>query len=252
MSIYNVFLGYGGKKLIKLVISADTNNYNVLSAAQSSGQGYAAGRSSVELTVNPGVVVGSTAVANPAMTVSGFTNGDSVKIINNGTIIGTGGNGGATGYNRSDYGNGTAGGNALQVGYGVSIDNNGIISGGGGGGGGAPGYHYNSQTCWGGPVDNWTPQGGGGGGAGRTVGSGGSGSSGGSSGTLYIGGAAGTNNAGPYANSRGGSAGKGGNAGVKGDDATGSGGVGGQPGNYVQGSSLVTWINTGDRRGGSA
>jgi hypothetical protein len=80
---------------INIVISADTNNYNLIDYL--SGYGYYAGRSLINLIVNAGVVVGSDSAGTPALTITGLTTGDIVNVINNGSIIGKGGNGGAAG-----------------------------------------------------------------------------------------------------------------------------------------------------------
>jgi len=75
------------------------------------------------LTINSGVIVGSTSVSNYALTIpSGL--GGSFKLINNGSIQGAGGST-----------NGGNGGNAILASSSVSIENNGTIYAGGGGGG---------------------------------------------------------------------------------------------------------------------
>lgn len=83
-----------------------------------------------------------------------WTEGSVITIINNGTIIGAGGNGGSTHLNKED---GKDGGDAIELSYQITIDNKGYIFGGGGGGAG---------TFYGG---------GGGGGAGKISGKGGEG-----------------------------------------------------------------------------
>ena len=80
---------------INIVISADTNNYNLIDFL--SGYGYYAGRSLINLIVNAGVIVGSGSAGAPALNITGMTAGDIVNVINNGSIIGKGGDGGAAG-----------------------------------------------------------------------------------------------------------------------------------------------------------
>jgi hypothetical protein len=228
MSIYNFLLSFGGNKIINLLIGADTNNYNVLTAAQSNG--YKAGQSTINVTVNSGVVVGSASTANPAMTVSGFTGNDTVIINNNGTISGAGGNGGSGGTGSGAAPAGGAGGNALQVGYPTSINNAGVIQGGGGGGGGGAAGAYNYWT-WQGTQTGYNTGSSGSGGAGRVVGTGAT------NGQLTAGGNAVGNG------------GAGGGPGVAGSNASGAGGAAGK---YLQGTSFVYWIATGTRTGPSA
>jgi hypothetical protein len=236
MSIYNVFLGAGaGRAKINLVISADTQNYNVKNAAVATGQ-YRAGFSDVNLNINSGIYVGSTSAA-AALTVSGFATGDTVGIINNGVVIGRGGNGGNGGTGGSGATAGQAGGVAVSLAFPTSITNNGTLSGGGGGGGaGQGGTIYGSCTGGGGS----TTGSGGGGGAGYDGGSGGSGSNGGSAGTRTAGGAAGTGEGG---------AGAGGNPGQAGVNGGSSGGAAGL---YIQGGQqYATWVVLGTRLGGA-
>jgi hypothetical protein len=122
--------------------------------------GYVAGITDVIITVNSGVYVwasfgvngddntntnNAVNITNPALTISGSTSGDTVHLINNGFIIGKGGDGfpfiaGPTLDNvPAQYG-----GTALNVLTNMSITNNSYIAGGGGagagiGGGGAGG-----------------------------------------------------------------------------------------------------------------
>lgn len=146
-------------------------------------------------------------------TGSGYSG--TLTIVNNGSILGRGGNGGNGGFGYSyneiaNATNGTAGGKAMYIESAVTIDNNGTLAGGGGGGGGAEGYVH-VGTAYGG---------GGGGGGGRPYGSGGSGGStthsgtNGSAGTLSSAGSGGTG--GFDGTVRGGTGGSGGNAGSAG------------------------------------
>lgn len=90
---------------IALYITQNTLNYNlagVLSTHPSyttTGQG-----TDITLTIQPGVVVGSNSTTIPSLNIAGLTNNDRLTIINNGTIIGRGGNGGTGGSAYYGYG----------------------------------------------------------------------------------------------------------------------------------------------------
>ncbi len=117
---------------LSLVLSSSANNVNIFALA-----GSPSGPVNLEVTVNSGVVIGSSS-ATAAMRIMGFAAGSQITLINRGQILGAGGLGG-DGYIAS--GNwpvetaGLPGRAALEVGQNVSIDNIGSIFGGGGGGG---------------------------------------------------------------------------------------------------------------------
>ena len=151
-----------------LVIASDTANYNLATVI-----GKPSSSKKIRVTINSGVVVSSTSTGSPAFDTGKLPSGLTVKIVNNGSIIGKGGNGGRGGgvwsggccWNQSvDPARvGEAGGNALELRLPVTIDNtNGNIWGGGGGGGGGAGAMMWSMVRTGGA---------GGGGAGGGVGS---------------------------------------------------------------------------------
>jgi hypothetical protein len=222
---FSTFYGKAKRKIINLVISSSTHNYNVLTAAQSAG--YIAGITDLTVTVNNGINVGSTSTATPAFTISGFASGDTVSIVNNGYIVGRGGNGGTQNTN------GNNGGNAMVVSYSTSITNNGTIAGGGGGGAGS--------------ADEGSEGGyGGGGGAGYDPGSG---VDGGSNGTLTTGGQHATNNS--DSDAFGAGEGNGGDLGQPGTGQTYNGTTtyGGAAGYYIVGLSNVNFVVTGTRLG---
>ena len=227
---------------INLTIAANTNNY-VLSDFLS-GTSYNPGRSIVNLTVDAGVIVGSGSTGTPALIIDDLVSGDLLNLINNGNIVGAGGQGGAAGSYTSvtsggsaptfkgapapkgGYSSGTTtvtsvpgrpgevGGPALYVTYLTNLVNNGTIAGGGGGGGGGGG-----------------PTGGqGGGGAGRKAGSGAN------NGTLTAGGAGA---------GLGGTGGARGTAGSAGTNNTNAGGLGGAPGPAILGIDKVSITTAG-------
>jgi hypothetical protein len=249
------FYGSTNRVAIPLTISANSYNYDVFA---NRGPTYTAGISDITVTVNPGVLVGSTSTGAFAMLVpSGFNAGDTVTIVNNGVIQGMGGGGGAGGVsgpsNRFVGAPGAGGGSAISVSRPTVITNNGTVAGGGGGGGGSPGRA------------SFPPKGalyagghGGGGGAGFNGGAGGAAGPGsaapgvaGSPGSSAAGGSGGFNPPAPTI-----SGGPGGGRGAAGAAGTPSppltGGSGGAAGNYIVGNPFVTWPVTGTRQGGVA
>ena len=171
MSVYNIMLGAGGPFLFFRTITTnqtDYNLYNAMTAAGWNGQTPVL----VDLTINSGVVIGASANTVSAFTVNSLPTGSSVKITNNGYIVGRGGQGlGKSssfyyGMSIPSYANG---GTALTVSSAINIDNtNGIIGGGGGGGGAGGGNGGGDCSCshCGGGYANTGIMGAGGGGAG--------------------------------------------------------------------------------------
>jgi len=270
--------------VVSLTISANTYNYNAYTAV-SAQPTYDAGKTDATITINPGITVGSTSTGTYAFSVpSSFNPGDTVTVVNNGTIIGRGGNGGTGGFEPgppSNPVNGLAGGSggvATLIQRPTIITNNGTIAGGGGGGGGGGSHFWNQPS----PPEVLgfqlrTGGSGGGGGAGFDGGSGGSGGTasgarnanepgaGGSAGTSPAGGAGGPSQ-GANPNSRGGAGGAGGgrgNSGSTGGSSTGAtapqggtaprpGSPGGGAGAYINGFPFVTFPATGTRLGPSS
>jgi len=245
------FYGAQNRIPLPLSITSSTQNYDVYTQASASPL-YSAGATDITLTISPGINVGSTSTGTYALAVPGsFTTGDTITIVNNGTVIGRGGEGGRGGAGNGSYTKsgapGGAGGNAVYVNYPTTITNNGTLAGAGGGGGG--GYAFGGA--------NQLAGGGGGGGAGYSGGSGGAGGPGtlgggsGGTGTLTSGGSGGRGGGGGAfpggAGGGQGSAGAGGSGGPYGPP-----GAGGGAGNYIVGSPLVTWPATGTRLGGSS
>ncbi len=128
----------------------------------------------VVTTVGGGVLVSSNTNTNPAFTTGSLPTGSIVGIINNGAIIGKGGDGGIA-YDPTNglTGDGTNGGHGLNLTAKTAILNNGYVFGGGGGGGSAAfriGYSLNLPS----PLPNvfigFAVGSGGGGGAGLGLG----------------------------------------------------------------------------------
>ncbi len=253
-------------------ISANQTNANLRTLAVAAGWDQSI---PVVATIGTGVVISGSVAANStaALTIDG-TWASGVTLVNNGTIAGMGGTGGA-GQNAS--GTASAGGRAMLVSVAVSINNgSGIIAGGGGGGGG--GNYSSGSYDWVTTNSNGTSQlfaGGGGGGGGQSsnvasVGgvrgstSGHTGSVGGPSSNPTAGNAgsissAGTGGSAGYADAgsnfysgtsyvSGTSGGIGGTWGVAGTAGV-NGTAGGAAGQCLSGNSFVTWLSTGTRYG---
>lgn len=245
---YNARKGF----IFNQTLSGTTMDYNLRSAAISGGWDQVTALIAT-ITINGGVVVGSSSTGSYAFnTGSSFPAGSILVLSNSGYILGRGGNAGAGGY---DYaaGYGGGGGPALIASAAITIYNYGVIGGGGGGGGGGralPGA-YGSQ--------------GGSGGAGyysgsRAGGSYGGGGDWGNDGALTSGGGGG--NGGLNYNSINpnflyiGGAGPGGGLGSSGGwyvatgyDGGGAGGGPGAAGACTSGNGNITWGATGSRYG---
>lgn len=260
--------GYGKSNEFAFNISSNQVNSDLRSLAISAGWDQS---TKLTATITSGVYVYSNSTGTPALTVNGsFPNG--VTLVNNGYILGMGGNGGtgcSTGFTSGSPGN--SGGIGLSVSSAVSINNaSGVIAGGGGGGGGGGSLNEGGYGKSGPYIQyGWA---GGGGGGGRTglANSAGGGPGGGNfyqasrhpaggnggdvngPGSGGIGGAA--PNAGFYAG-EGGYGGGWGSSGARGQDGrsyfyNGPPGNGGSGGNAVTGNGNITWTNTGTRYGG--
>ena len=234
-------------------ISSNQTNANLRTLAVNAGWNQS---SSVTATISGGVTVYSTSTGTPALTVNGSFPGG-VTLVNNGTILGCGGNGGQGGSYLSNAGvsGGSSGGLALSVSVAVSVNNgSGRIAGGGGGGGGGG----SRQQSYGKGQIARAGGGGGGGGIGNgSLGLGGAnrsfayGGRDGTAGTLTAngtGGAGGTDAG--YTAGSGGAGGSWGTNGNSGATSTYSGASGGAAGGAVAGNGNISWIAFGTRNGG--
>jgi len=246
--------GYGKANQFAFTISSNQTNANLATLATNAGWN---GSSKVVATIGSGVYISSNSTGTPALTVNGSFAGG-VELINNGYIVGMGGNGGS-----ANSGTGSAGGTSLSVLSVITITNNGTIAGGGGGGG---------AGGWGRITDgyqNYRYANGGGGGGGRSSAaansSGGTGGGTGGAGTVSAagnggGGSSVSNYPGSYGYAYGGGGGNGGGWGSSGSNG-GSGGIvggtgggsggggGGSGGAAISGNSNITWVSTGTRLG---
>jgi hypothetical protein len=241
--------GYGKANQFTFSIASPQSNLNLRSAALSAGW---PGTAKVVATVNSGVYVYGTSTSSPGLTVDGSWPGG-VSLINNGSILGQGGNGGGAQGGGGSY-PGAGGGLALSVSAPVSITNNGTIGGGGGGGGGGGQLTCDSDYFWGGG-------GGGGGQTGLNNSSGGPGggsfaqrsrdSTPGGAGTVSGAGDGGQSAASPNGSGSGNYGGSGGGWGSSGNGGNGPGAYsGGSGGAATSGSgSYITWVTTGTRYG---
>jgi hypothetical protein len=127
--------GYGKSNRVSVTVTLSSNTANyTLGTAQIPG--YVAGKTDVNLVVNSGVYVYSTNTSNAGLTVAALNATDTVSIVNNGYIIGKGGDG-AQAYSTTPGNNtilGGVGGPAMVINRPVTITNNSYIAGGGGGG----------------------------------------------------------------------------------------------------------------------
>jgi hypothetical protein len=244
---------YGKANSFAFTISTNQTNANLRTLAVNAGWNES---TKVVATIGAGVYISSNSTGTPALTVNGsFPNG--VELINNGFIIGRGGNGGLGG-SQSAGSAGAGGGLALSVSSAISINNAGTVGGGGGGGGGGQSRYYEGKAS-----NTW--YGGGGGGGGRSSNAANSsGGGGGVIGTTYGGSAGGT---GTVSSAGGGGAGGAGTGGAGGSGggwgsagSTGSTGFsgsiaglgpysGGSGGGAITGNSNITWVATGTRLG---
>lgn len=201
---------YGTTNRVALSVTYSSNTADASLNLSGIG-GYIAGFSDITVTVNSGVYLYANSTGNAGLAISGGTTGDTLNIVNNGFIIGRGGNGYIFPSTAA-----TSGGPALSLSINTTINNtNGSAYIAGGGGGGA------NQTS--------SYEGGGGGGAGGGNGGAGKNGAGGAGGGL---GGTGTNGTastsvtgGAGGGSGGGGGGQSGNA--KGTTVYGSGGGGG-------------------------
>lgn len=262
-----------------IYIENDVNNINLRAIHDSLYAAPEAGSPSLSMTfiVLAGVTVGSTSTSTAAMRTGSWPAGVDLSINNNGRIQGKGGVGGQGGDATTSLNgvNGESGGDALLVESAMTIDNtHGEIWGGSGGGGGGAAI---ATAASGGGYSNVAGGGGGPGGAGSDPGNGAAGgvtfvtngtlnshSTAGTAATSDLGGTRGLGGSFTAAGQfhQGGIGGGAGifpgNDGVNGGAATGvsllkgTPGTGGTKGEYVNGNSLVTWIDMGDVRGGVA
>ena len=122
------------KQNINVTIAGHTTDLNLKSLAIAYGWNQIAPLNLV-LTINSGVIVGSSSIYSYAIdTSSGYPSGSTLTIYNYGYITGRGGDGGGAGRSYA----GDPGGPALIASNALTLYNYGVVQGGGGGGGSRP------------------------------------------------------------------------------------------------------------------
>jgi len=227
--------GKSNRATVNFVFSANTQQATVNPSLLS---GYVAGKSDITITVNSGVYVWSDSTSIPALIIAGgLVAGDTITLVNNGFIMGKGGDGSQTVNSPAAF----PGGPAMSILTSLRITNNSFIGGGGGGGsfggGGGAGGGRGGQV-----FNSGAPGGGGGPGS---VGGNGSGSGGG--GGRIMPGVGGGPAAGGGAGGGGGFAG--GGTPASGGSAGNPGGNIGNPGGTSAGGGGGGWGAAGGRGG---
>lgn len=253
----------GKSAVFAFTISTNQTDANLRTLAVAAGWN---GTFPVQATIGSGVSINGSVAANStaALTIDGsWPNG--VTLVNNGSILGRGGNGGSGGSVA-----GTAGGRALLASVVCTINNVGTIAGGGGGGGGGANDSRFLECDMDTTPCSTVARGGGGGGGQSSVGFNSSGGAGGGSstcngvgtGSSAVAGGAGTST-GPGSGGAGGTVGTcsclscsnysaraGGAGGAYGTAGTTPvGGAGGAAGQAVNGNANITWVAFGTRLG---
>lgn len=233
--------GYGKQFVFTFSISSNQTDANLRTLAVNAGWNQT---SPVQATINSGVVISGGSLIYPAALVVDGSWPNGVELVNNGTIMGiggNGGNGGNGGFSGATNGSaGATGGRGLLVSSALTLNNIGTISGGGGGGGGGGADPFSSGSGGGGGRSSNINSSGG---AGGTVGAVGNSGGAGTYANYGLGGAA---VAGGGAGGRGGARGS---SGVAGNSSMTSGGAGGGAGQAINGNSNITYISTGTRTG---
>jgi len=274
--VIGVIAGQAGRPQLTYTYASNTTN---AALTMSSISGYVSGKSDITITINSGIYLWSNSTATPGFALTGGAAGDTVKIVNNGFIMGMGGSA-----------NSGVGGTALSLSFNTTVDNtnaSAYIGGGGGGGsvgtyyakyalttgggggagGGAGGPHTYTSGGAGGAIGavganggQATNSGGGGGGGGRIFpGTGGAGApagngyagsgragsgggAGGGGGNNISSGAGGTGGAGNAAGAAGGGGGGGGGGwGASGNGVAAAGGAGGKA--VALNGKTITWVS---------
>jgi hypothetical protein len=127
--------GYGKSNLFFATINSNQQQLNLRTWALANGWN---GTTGIQVTVASGVYIWSDNTSIAGLTIDGSWPGG-ITLVNNGFIIGKGGNGGSAGVFNDPYTlvgttSATSGGPAISLGTNVIINNNSYIAGGGGGG----------------------------------------------------------------------------------------------------------------------
>jgi hypothetical protein len=131
------FYGTSNRVNVSYTFSANTADASINLASLS---GYVAGISDITITINSGIYVWASSGSNAGLTFSGGTSGDTLTIVNNGYIMGAGGN------TNQSYNSGTNGSAAISLSFSATINNTNGAAYIGGGGGAGGGVYYNSSN----------------------------------------------------------------------------------------------------------
>lgn len=248
-SAKNVYIndsGFWYPMFTTYAITASSSNLNLYTALGSPTSPITA-----VVTINSGVTISGGSSASYALNITGFPSGSLIYLVNNGTIVGKGGNGGARVSGAGGQGAskpGLPGGTAIYTRNTLYIENNGTIAGGGGGGGGGGRTNRGGQA-----YDDYT--GAGGGGAGTNPGAGGTGldqcggapagtATTGGNGVIYCSNGGSSEQQYGSVGGNGGSLGQPGARGVPNPDYDGTN-LGGAAGNAIDGISYTTKLTAG-------
>jgi len=151
---------YGKANRVAISFTFSSTTANATLNVTSIG-GYVAGKSDITVTINAGVYLYSTVNTTPGLALSGGTAGDTLTVVNNGFIMGMGGDGLTR---RTTVVAANNGGTALSLGFTTTVNNTNAAAYIGGGGGGGQGQTSTGKVT--------LARGGGGGGAGGGAGGG--------------------------------------------------------------------------------
>lgn len=177
---FSDFYGTTDRVALSLQIGGEEKDYNIYNNMPA---GYVEHATDLTVTIGSNAIVGSNSTNNFALdTGTGYSTTDTLTIINNGLIIGRGGNGGFGGraqYQSTTNTNagtaGTNGGHGFRAQFACTFTNNGSVYGGGGGGPGQGGHWSTLNDPKAGLIAHSRGGRGGGGGAGFPGGSPGTG-----------------------------------------------------------------------------
>lgn len=139
------FYGKSSRATASYTFSASTANASLNVTSLS---GYSAGKTDITITINSGIYLYSTTFGTAGLTLTGGTTGDTITLVNNGYIMGLGGNGDIYNSSNALTTAATAGSLALSLGFNTTVTNTSGYIGGGGGAGGT--FLYGFEAAMGG------------------------------------------------------------------------------------------------------
>jgi len=133
------FYGKSNRVALSYTFSANTQDATLNLSGLS---GYISGASDITVTINSGIYLWASVNTNAGLSITGGTTGDTLTIVNNGYIMGQGGNASSSTE--------TAGGPALSIPINATINNTNASAYIGGGGGAGAGIWINQNSGGGG------------------------------------------------------------------------------------------------------